>query len=432
MKIFFENYYQIIHEGQHIADFSDEQKANGSKTNIMTLIQQLLPKLSVLRPQTTIDGYRNIWILKSKTGSNHQPFLLNKIESILKKCAQLDDDDYMIQKYIETPLLIKNAKSNVLTWFAMSTLDDRLTVWVYEKYCVQFYLRPFSLDIDHPKNDHFANSRPNNFASLTPMEIRNVKQLKATSISKGAIVKNNGSDVYSVIKNSIVSSVLASAGTLNFRPNCYETFKATFVVDSDLHPWLIDIKSDPFLTKYNFSHPMTSIKEGVERGMAKFLVIRNRVSQTRIGTFDLIHSRSPIPGDYVPRAFVKMNVDKCNKAKLKRYRNQHEKFCRFDIDDVSAYAGGVQENVMDGFYPRTLKFQLTSGTTDGENALRYLQENKHCLTELKESMSRIGTGSKTNGYGSHHCLELLDRWKTRVLTMKTFYNTIRTKEIENK
>jgi len=244
------------------------------------------------------------------------------------------------------------------------------------------------------------------------------------------VKKNCEFNINLKIKKAIVMSVLAAADVLNLRPNCFELFRATFVIGNDLNPWLIDIKSDPWtFPAHTFNHAI-SITNGIARNLAKMLVSKDHVYKTKIGMFDLIH-KSPIPGNkYQPRAFIekKNSKKKCDKTKIKTYNTllYGNQSTAWDDSLVSTYIEQIQVNDIDNHYPiQAFNSYRTAELADSTEVMSSTHiENKLCLVDLKESMARLKAGSKINVYEAKHCLQLLDKWKTRVMSVQRFYKNV--------
>lgn len=420
-KVFFEHYYKIVDDYQHFTTLPDYNAAS-----VMTTSRQILEALSASRPQTVMDGCKNVWIIKCNQPFGHQPFMSNKIEDISKMCTRLNGDDNIIQKYIETPLLYKNVKFNVQTWIVLSTLNDYLTVWVFKKCCLQFYTHKFTLNVKKSKCVHFKHFESNELAINLPMQTCNLKRLKEKLRAMG-VGRNNDSKVYSKIKNTIISSVSTIVNHLNLRPNCLELFQVTFVLGNDLHPWLIDIKSDPCLT-HPFYHTMSSIMDGVAKNLAKILTDKDRVSKTKIGMFELIHKRS-IPDKYVARAFAEKTISKkCDKVQFKNVQkiNNDQRTHHWNNDLVNTYIENVQVKETDNKSYRTRKLKSNSNLPLTENVkfMKDIVDNNLCLIQLKQSMSRLISGSKINTHEAKYCLDLLDKWKARVTSAQKLYKSV--------
>lgn len=441
---FFEHYYRIAHDGQKFAASEADAKL---MCDLSALGRGLLGQLNGLRPQTAMDGCRNVWLVKSKQSANGQSCMLNKIGCILKRLTgtsrAADDRHVVLQKYIETPLLCDGKTFDVQTWLLISTLDGCLTVWSYQTCCMQFRSHKFSLDVQgEPK---CAASGSAAHASVQTCGLRQLKG-KLCSMLPGA--KNNGvggnAAVYAKVKRALESAASAAAGTeglLNLRPNCFELFQATFVLGDDLHPWLIDIKSDPS-PAHAFNHAVSSVASAVVKNMARVLVARDRASRTKIGQFELIH-KSAIPGlRYKPRPFAEKPAakKKCDKPRLRaqcrRYSEEpHTVTDRWNDSSVSTYIEKIHVGEPNGRPQPTRAF--ATNAADGPRAADGVElqmncqarpdKDKLCLVDLKESMARLKTGSKINVYEAKHCLHLLDKWKTRVMSAQSFYKTVITK-----
>lgn len=447
-KMFFEVYYKFVDEGQicHVSENNEKEISD-----LLATSRRLLETFYNIRPQTRMDGFRNIWLIKSKKPTNHQPTMANKLENIIKKCSQLSHaDDFFVQKYIETPLLSNNLKFNVQTWIVISTLDNVLTIWLYEMCCLHFCLHKFSLNFsDKFKNVHFVGSKQNTQSRVLqpPMHTCSLKHLKG---KLRTMIDNNyyrNLAVHSKIVKSIVSAVqLAAVDVLNLRPNCFELFQAVFVLGDDLKPWMIDIKSDPYLG-HTYNHVMSPIISGMAGSLSKFLITKDRQSKTKIGTFKLIHKTNPIPGiAYKPRSFVEKLVPrKCSeKVKLKNLKHTHltqhyedQKNChhRNNDDTISTYIENIPVNELDDWHLSEwpcAKFSADNNDNWTDNTAaaemdrcdRLLAANKLCLVDLKESMARLKTGSKIDVREANRCLNLLDKWKTRVTSAQQFYKTV--------
>ena len=82
-----------------------------------------------------IDGTFNVWICKPGRGIQGAGILimndLDKILGLLPDPKKPDNKNWIVQKYIERPLLVYNTKCDFRQWF-MVTDWRPLTVWFYK------------------------------------------------------------------------------------------------------------------------------------------------------------------------------------------------------------------------------------------------------------------------------------------------------------
>ncbi|XP_050056745.1 tubulin glycylase 3A-like isoform X2 [Aphis gossypii] len=351
-ETFFQHYYEVVHDQRKFTVPEEVDDGEAALRYLTASSVQLVDQLTAARPQTAIDGYQNVWIVKS-TAALHggRPVMSNKMDDLLNSFGRSGGADRTVQKYIETPLLRDNIKSDVHTWIVLSTLDGRLTVWLHRTCAVQPYPQRFSLHRKAATAGHFDRVKSDGLhGMLRPTALTcGLKQLVRTMrhdektgkqqqqqqqkqqkrrrrrrrlMNEGGENDNDDDDddnsddeIYSAIRRSVVSAMTAAAtaGSFGLRPNCLELFRGTFVLGDDTRPWLIDIVSDdPCLgadcggRKADRATPTAVVARSVARGVAKLLMDSGRGRAARIGMFDMVHE-CPMPAGaapYAPRPYA--------------------------------------------------------------------------------------------------------------------------------
>ena len=92
-----------------------------------------LKEIAPFWPQLNIDGAGNIWICKPGALSRGTGIVLHKnLEDILSQfIAKQNISNWVVQKYIERPLLIYKTKFDIRQWFLVTEWCP-LTVWFYK------------------------------------------------------------------------------------------------------------------------------------------------------------------------------------------------------------------------------------------------------------------------------------------------------------
>ncbi|ESN92598.1 hypothetical protein HELRODRAFT_69371, partial [Helobdella robusta] len=226
-------------------------------------IMYLLDKLRESLPQFDIDGTRNIWILKPGAKSRGRGIkLLDGLTEIMKLVDSqigLNERKYVIQKYIERPLLICKTKFDIRQWFLVTGWNP-LTVWFYRDSYIRFCSQQFTLD-DFEVSIHLSN---NSIQKHYTNEKTRSKELPGNNMWTCHNLKNymqmNGAPegvwdqiIFQGMKDAVISSLLCCQEIVEHRKNTFELFGADFMLSEDYQPWLIEINSSPCMA------PSTSV-----------------------------------------------------------------------------------------------------------------------------------------------------------------------------
>ncbi|XP_011877218.1 PREDICTED: tubulin glycylase 3A-like isoform X2 [Vollenhovia emeryi] len=240
-------YYQIV-RGQALF-----VRTNVPFNKYVLASKHILKKMKKYWPQIDMDGMMNMWILKPGNKSRGRGIvLINKLEDVVAKVNPTGKPDtrYVVQKYIERPLLIHNTKFDIRQWFVV-TCAQPLTLWMYRESYLRFCSQKFTLDDFHESIhlcNHAIQCKYNNCGdrdSTLPVD----NMWDATTFKK--FLKSQGHNdawdelVYPGMKQGLVGSLLASQEAMDRRKNSFELYGADFMVMEDFSVWLIEINSHP-------------------------------------------------------------------------------------------------------------------------------------------------------------------------------------------
>ncbi|XP_061939647.1 tubulin glycylase 3A-like isoform X2 [Apis cerana] len=247
------------------------QKKN--EINIEELLRytsNIMKRMMQCRPQTQIDGMRNIWIIKPGDKS------LGK----------------------ERPLLVHRTKVDIRQWFLITSTQP-LTVWIYKDILVRFASKNFTLNNFH-ESIHLCNTtvqlkyrKTIHEGAPIPSELHwnlhNFKEyLKAIDreLAWEKLIKPG-------IKQNLIGALLASQENMVNRKNSFQLYGADFLIMDDLSVWLIEINTNPRLHPPSSSVTEKLYPEIIEDTI-KVVLDRRKNKKAARGKFECIYrQRNP-------------------------------------------------------------------------------------------------------------------------------------------
>ncbi|XP_035488291.1 tubulin monoglycylase TTLL3 isoform X3 [Scophthalmus maximus] len=270
---FLQDYYMVVQEGALIRGstvFAERCKA------MLTRLQEVCPQLDT-------DGLNNIWIIKPGAKSRGRGIMcMNRLEEILSLVdtdrAITKESKWVVQKYLERPLLVHGTKFDLRQWFLVTDWNP-LTVWFYRECYLRFSTQPYSTktldrsDKQEKTNDilpsdsylrgstlfivfhssihlcnnsiqkHFQPSRERH-PGVPPDNMWSCSQFKAYLQQQGC-----GAEWEVVVvpgmQQAVVHALQTAQDLVAPRKASFELYGADFMLGRDLRPWLLEINASP-------------------------------------------------------------------------------------------------------------------------------------------------------------------------------------------
>ncbi|NXY19015.1 TTLL3 monoglycylase, partial [Atrichornis clamosus] len=288
---FLQDYYCVAHEGAELA-LSGAQREQ---------CQDLLQRLGKQLPQLSIEGNRNIWILKPSAKSRGRGIIcatrLQEVLELAQSYTAPSVCEWVVQKYVERPLTVFGTKFDIRQWFVVTDWKP-LTVWFYRDCYLRFCSQPFSLHCLEPAR-HLCNVSIQKKYKTLQQDPRvpsdktwSNKQFQAYLARLG-----RGDAWHQVLvpgmKAAILSALRCAQHQVGFRKGSFELFGADFLVGEDFQPWLLEINSCPTMS------PSTAVTRrlcaNVQRDTLSLVLDHKDNPSCSIGAFELLCKEAAMP-----------------------------------------------------------------------------------------------------------------------------------------
>ncbi|XP_051167989.1 tubulin glycylase 3A-like isoform X2 [Leptopilina boulardi] len=265
---FCDDYNSLQHKVAEISNSRSSSSSSSSSTSIQSRFKEVytqavsvLEQLKEIDCQYNLNGTRNIWILKP----NHLCCgvgisISHNLQEIQHRVETKPKDYFIIQKYIEDPLLVKGTKFDIRLWYLV-TSSFPLSIWIFKEALLRFSSKPYSFSSYH-EVIHICNTAIQERYDYERRRRRkrgDVVETTETVRDQGwdceklnECLKEMGYDgepfydtIYPRMSQAIVMTMLAAQESMDKRRCSFELYGADFMVMEDLSVWLIEINTNP-------------------------------------------------------------------------------------------------------------------------------------------------------------------------------------------
>ena len=192
----------------------------------------------------------NWWLIKPANLNQGRGIKIsnNKSEILQIIKQQIPHSLWVVQKYLEKPLLYKGRKFDIRLW-ALVTKD--MEVYIYKKSYVRTSSSEFTLDSTKDKVTHLTNNcfqvkcdtygkhEEGNIISLSDLE-KYIRETKYADYTMNA-------HFFPYAKNHVLDTILSGFKYFYQLKDGFELFGFDLMIDQDLRVWLIECNTNPHL-----------------------------------------------------------------------------------------------------------------------------------------------------------------------------------------
>lgn len=144
----FLNCFEKVHEAYKLVTTEETKFFGRALTRLLykTKLRNAAEEILTRWPDRAIDGFKNVWIVKPSLSNRGEGiFVSNERQKILDYINQ-DERDYVIQKYIENPLLIYDSKFDIRFYFVISIDRRFFRGWAHPSCHIKLASQAFDLN----------------------------------------------------------------------------------------------------------------------------------------------------------------------------------------------------------------------------------------------------------------------------------------------
>jgi hypothetical protein len=230
--------------------FVFEPKSQGYRSHLEHF-KVFFKRCAVRSPVTHFSG-KNIWIFKPSSFNRGRGIsVFDKLETFERLCDGCEEHfNFVIQKYIESPLLFHDRKFDIRMW-VLITHDTMCYVFPYGYIRTSSESYSSNPDLLSNKFIHLTNNAVQK-ESTDYGRFENGNQISFTELEdyiKNLQANKTFNQVLFEMYELIITSLKAVREKLNprCRQFCFEIFGYDFIIDSELKPWLIEVNTNPCL-----------------------------------------------------------------------------------------------------------------------------------------------------------------------------------------
>lgn len=233
------------------------QRMNGSPNIAEMYIRKIKEASAYIHkywPERRHDGHKNIWMVKpTSSGQGEGIIATNDIKKMLRYIGQ-DNRDYIVQKYIERPMLIYGVKFDIRQYFVITMDETNFYAWSHPLCTIKLASEPFTLD-KLTESVHITNtSVQKKYANMASNRLPDHHMYSLDDLNQ--YFKRLGHEnlysekIYPCMKYTLKQICEVCSEDVEWKTGRFELFGCDWMITEDFDVQLLEINRNPSLEHY--------------------------------------------------------------------------------------------------------------------------------------------------------------------------------------
>lgn len=239
-------------------------------------------------PWTTIEGYRNIWIVKPDGCVDGEGIIISDDFRKIKNHVETHDDYvFVIQKYIEKPFLIHETKFHIRNYLLIRIDERYFNAYLHPTCVIKLASEPFTLKNfrtrGHLTNISVQKNYRNASKKLPDSHMLTLERLQEYFRDVGH-PNAYWDQIYPSMKETLRLISEESMNHIEHTNGTYEIFGVDWMVGEDFSAQLLEVNRSPSLEHYSVVSTivLNQILEDLIKGKSFFIIICTNRKKTQI------------------------------------------------------------------------------------------------------------------------------------------------------
>jgi hypothetical protein len=263
----FTTFYNILENNKHLLNEKQQDKKSNTANPLYPITfdkRSIHPYSRYTMPLCHFVGH-NLWLLKpidlNRGQGIHVFHDIETLKNLIMKYCRKDSttegidkaNRFVVQKYIEEPLLVEGRKFDIRVWVLITHEQD---CYFFKEGYLRTSSAEYKIDVENLENKfvHLTNNavqkhsdKYGSFEDGNQMSFKEFQEyLDRTYPEKQINIKD---DLIIIMKSLIRKTILSTRKKLNscLRKNTFELFGYDFIIDQEFNIWLIEVNTNPCL-----------------------------------------------------------------------------------------------------------------------------------------------------------------------------------------